>query len=66
MGSTSSGNELPAFVSVSEAARRLGISRTHLYNLRAAGSVRFSKLFGRTVVSRSEIERIIATAEGTH
>ena len=56
---------LPAFVTVTEAARRLGISRGHIYNLNKSGAVRFSKLFGRTVVSQVEINRIIVEAESS-
>ncbi len=49
--------------SVSEAAKILGVSRPHLYTLKAKGLIRFGKLLGRTVVSASEIDRIVSSLE---
>lgn len=48
---------------VSEACRMLGIGRTFLYMLEKRGAVRFVKLGRRTMVPRSEIDRLLA--EGT-
>ena len=62
---TPSYETLPAFMTVTEAARQLGISRAYIYNLHKSGAVRFSKLFGKTVVSQAEINRIIVAAESS-
>ena len=51
-------------LSVLEAAEQLGISRSHLYSMRAAGLIHFGKLLGRTVVAQHEVDRIVASMEG--
>ncbi len=43
---------------VAEACRLLGIGRTSLYQLAKTGQVRLIKIAGRTLVPRSEIERL--------
>ena len=53
----------PRLISVVEAARQLGISRSSVYNLHKADTIKFAKLLGRTVIAQSEIDRIIASAE---
>lgn len=50
-------------LSVIEAAELLGISRSSVYNLHKAKAIKFGKLLGRTVIARSEVDRIIASAE---
>ncbi|WP_035871218.1 helix-turn-helix domain-containing protein [Cucumibacter marinus] len=49
--------------SPAEAAAELGISRSHLYRLRNEGLIKFSKLLGRTLITESEIDRVVATLE---
>ena len=51
----------PRFYSVTDAARRLGFSRSHLYAMKAAGLIKFGKVLGKTVVSDAEIERVVAS-----
>lgn len=43
---------------VDHACQMLGISRTSLYELAKAGELKFIKIAGRTVVPRSELERL--------
>lgn len=43
---------------VDEACRALGIGRTSLYALVNAGELRLIKIAGRTLVPRSELERL--------
>ena len=51
----------PRLHSVTEAARLIGVSRSHLYAMKAAGLIRFGKLLNKTVVTDNEIERVIAS-----
>lgn len=51
----------PRFYSVTDAASRLGFSRSHLYAMKAAGLIKFGKVLGKTVVSDVEIERVVAS-----
>ncbi len=55
--------ELPALLTVSQAARALGCSRGHMYQLRARKLIGFSELAGQTKIARSELERLIAEME---
>lgn len=48
---------------VNEAAHRLGVNRTTLYRLRAAGQLRFVKVGGRTFVTDAELRRFVANVE---
>ncbi len=43
---------------VADACHGLGISRTSLYELVKAGKIKTIKIAGRTLVPRSEIERL--------
>jgi excisionase family DNA binding protein len=45
--------------SVDEASRLLSISRRHLYDLIAAGTIRSTKLGARRLVSHSELLRLV-------
>ena len=47
-------------VSVEEAARQLGVCRRTIYNLAASGQIRFRKIGARSMVARTEIERIVS------
>ncbi len=53
----------PLAVSVDEAARRLAIGRTLLYDLIGQGKIRAIKLNSRTIVPVSEIDRILTSNE---
>lgn len=57
----------PALLSVTAAAAELGVSRSHVYQLRARGLLGFARCAGRTVVPRSELDRLIGdlTAQAT-
>ncbi len=54
----------PLAVSVDEAARRLGVGRTLLYDLIRQKKVRAVKLGTRTVVPATEIARLINNDNG--
>ena len=43
---------------ISDACRLLGIGRTSLYGLAKTGELKLLRIAGRTVVPRSEIERL--------
>ncbi len=43
---------------VNDACHALGIKRTSLYELAKAGEIKLIKIAGRTLVPRSEIERL--------
>jgi excisionase family DNA binding protein len=45
---------------MAEAAQALGIGKSTLYNRVAAGEVMARKLFGRTIIFREELERVLA------
>jgi excisionase family DNA binding protein len=44
---------------IQDASRAIGISRTTIYNLAAAGKIRLIKIGGRTLVPESEIDRLV-------
>jgi excisionase family DNA binding protein len=48
---------------VEEACRLLGISRTSLYALAKSGQVQLIKIAGRTLVPRSEMERLTCVGD---
>lgn len=50
----------PDAYQVQAATRRLGISRTTLYQLMAAGKLRSVKIAGRRVIPASEVRRLVA------
>ena len=47
---------------IDDACRVLGIGRTALYAQIAAGRLKAIKIAGRTLITRAEIERLIAEA----
>ncbi len=55
---------LPLVLSVGEAARLLGISRAHAYELVARGELAHIRLGRRVVVPRRTIEQLIEDASG--
>ena len=54
--------ELPLVYTVSETARLLGISRSHAYDLVAAGTLVHIRLGRRIVVPRRAIEALLDTS----
>ena len=48
---------------VPEAAHALGVSETTVWELLKTGALRKIKLFGRTLIKREELARVIAEAE---
>lgn len=42
-----------------DAARSLGLSKGFLYKLEKAGKIRFVRIGGRTVITETEIDRIL-------
>ncbi|MDR3493356.1 MAG: helix-turn-helix domain-containing protein [Ancalomicrobiaceae bacterium] len=55
-------NSEPLSYRVDDACRALGIGRTTLYGLIACGQLKAIKIAGRTLIPRSEIERLVAEA----
>lgn len=53
----------PELLTLSNAARTLGLSRPTLYKMAARGDAQFVRLAGRTLMRRAEVERIAASAE---
>ena len=49
---------------IDEACHALGIGRTSLYELAKAGQIKLIKIAGRTLVPRSEIERLSSVDNG--
>ncbi|PWB92040.1 hypothetical protein C5688_03340 [Methylocystis sp. MitZ-2018] len=43
---------------INDACKALGVSRSHVYDLAAAGKLRLVKIGGRTVIPDDEIRRI--------
>ncbi len=52
----------PLTYRVDDACRTIGIGRTALYAMIGAGQLTAIKIAGRTLIPRSEIERLIAEA----
>ena len=48
---------------VPEAAHALGISETTVWELLKTGTLRKIKLFGRTLIKREELQRVLDSAE---
>lgn len=48
---------------VTEAARRLGIGRSLMYELIKAGRIKAIKIHSRTVITDAELRRFLAEAE---
>ncbi len=53
----------PLFFRISEACEILRLSRSTLYKMKAENRLRFSRLGGRTLVPREEIERLRSEAQ---
>ena len=49
---------------IDEACHALGIGRTSLYELAKTGQIKLIKIAGRSVVPRSEIERLTSVDNG--
>ncbi|WP_374300950.1 helix-turn-helix domain-containing protein [Paracoccus sp. (in: a-proteobacteria)] len=52
----------PELFRLLDAAQRLGLSRSALYEMARTGEAEFVKLGGRTLMRRAEVERLAATA----
>ncbi len=48
----------PLLVRLEEGARRLNVSRSHLYKLEAQGQVRFTRVGSSVRISEAELQRI--------
>lgn len=48
---------------IPDAVKASGLSRSTLYELAAAGKLKLSRIGGRTLVPRAEIERLIAEGQ---
>ena len=53
----------PLAYRISDACRVAGIGKSLLYVMAAAGEIKLTKIRGRTVVLRSEIERVLAAGQ---
>ncbi len=52
--------------SPAEAARIVGCGRTKIYDLIKEGRIRVVKIGARTIISKSEIDRVLNGTDGTH
>ncbi|WP_103255583.1 helix-turn-helix domain-containing protein [Tabrizicola aquatica] len=53
--------EQPIFLTLQEARGILRCGRSKIYELLASGELRASKLHGKTLIARAELDRFIAT-----
>jgi excisionase family DNA binding protein len=53
----------PAVLSIPMACKRIGLSRSSLYKLSAAGTLRFTKILGKTVITATEVERYVRSLD---
>ena len=53
----------PLAYRVRDACKMAGIGKSLLYELAKAGEIKFTKIRGRTLVSRAELERLIAAGQ---
>lgn len=59
-GSASAGSEhIPMAFRIRDAVRVSGLSKSTLYELAAAGKLKLSRVGGRTLVPRAELQRLI-------
>lgn len=49
----------PLAYTVRDATRLLGISRSHIYQLRSRGVISFVKIGARTLITRETIDRLL-------
>ena len=52
----------PLALRINDTCSAIGIGRTNLYAMIAAGKIKAIKIAGRTLIPRSEIDRLIADA----
>jgi excisionase family DNA binding protein len=52
--------EIPAFYTINQAIKSLGIGRTHIYKLIAEGELKAKRIGVKTVILRSEIKRFMS------
>lgn len=57
--------QAPLTITITEAAQRLGISKSHAYELAASGDLPALRLGRRVLVPLSALERLLASAEGS-
>lgn len=50
---------------IPDAVKASGLSRSTIYELAAAGKLKLSRIGGRTLVPRAELERLIAAGQNT-
>lgn len=58
MTSTTTNSDSPRAYRVKDACRALGVGRSTLYKLAAAGKLRLVRIGGRTVVPGNEVDRL--------
>lgn len=52
----------PMAYRINDACKALSVSRSHLYALAAKGEIKFTRIGNRTLVSMSEIRRLLGEA----
>lgn len=57
-GNTDTGAQPVQLYRLDEGARRLSISRSHLYRLEAEGLIRFTRVGASVRISQNELERV--------
>lgn len=55
----------PIALRINDVCRALGISRTSVYKIIAEGQLKTVRIAGRTLVLRTEIERLVSDAART-
>jgi excisionase family DNA binding protein len=58
-GRASASNIEPLAYTVRDVTRLLGVSRSHIYELRSKGIISFVKIGGRTLITRETIDRLL-------
>lgn len=57
-------NDTRLLLRINDACHAIGLGRTKIYALIQSGRLKVVRIGGRTLIERSEIERLIAVARG--